>query len=180
VRCRAEALIPWQDATVRRVFTIASALSLLLSVATVVLWVRSYRFIDRLGWDQERVAAGSEGGELGVAVYWNGARPHFIGWTSVAGDGKSSARSISDSCFMGFGFFRQKVFSGVFVPHWFIAVAFLTLPLALRLSRSRSSTRAGVCPTYGYDLRATPDRCPECGRPKGGHKPFQKRLMTPF
>jgi hypothetical protein len=56
-------------------------------------------------------------------------------------------------------------FPNASVPHWFVALVTTLLP-ATRLyliRRRRRQKRAGLCPACGYDLRATPDRCPECG-----------------
>jgi hypothetical protein len=51
------------------------------------------------------------------------------------------------------------------LPLWFPALLFAILP-ALWLRRwriVRRRTRLGLCQHCGYDLRATPGRCPECG-----------------
>jgi hypothetical protein len=40
----------------------------------------------------------------------------------------------------------------------------LSVRLAVRLVAQHRRRPAGHCPACGYDLRATPERCPECGR----------------
>jgi hypothetical protein len=55
------------------------------------------------------------------------------------------------------------------VQCWLLALAAAAGPswratTYLRRRRAARRTRAGLCPACGYDLRATPDRCPECGR----------------
>src|SRR4051812_43494619 len=53
----------------------------------------------------------------------------------------------------------------VIAPYWFLLILTLLLPVrwtapAVRARRRRG---AGLCPRCGFNLRATPGRCPECG-----------------
>ncbi|HSI35351.1 MAG TPA: hypothetical protein VK986_17355 [Tepidisphaeraceae bacterium] len=53
----------------------------------------------------------------------------------------------------------------VVAPHWLLAAVFAILPAgrAIAWRRRRNSRAPGHCRHCGYDLRATPERCPECG-----------------
>jgi hypothetical protein len=53
----------------------------------------------------------------------------------------------------------------VSLPNWFLAAMLAILPsLQIRAAlRLRHRRREGLCLQCGYDLRASPDRCPECG-----------------
>jgi len=62
------------------------------------------------------------------------------------------------------------------IPNWFVCL--VTAPLPARWFyvhfRQRKRRRRGLCLHCGYDLRASKDRCPECGKPfltKGGGDP---------
>jgi hypothetical protein len=54
----------------------------------------------------------------------------------------------------------------IVIPYWLPTTLFALAPTAWLIGRTRRRRRqrAGLCPNCGYDLRATPDRCPECGR----------------
>jgi hypothetical protein len=58
----------------------------------------------------------------------------------------------------GLGYFIASI------PIWWIVLALAALAFIARsLNRITRPTCAGHCRVCGYDLRATPERCPECG-----------------
>ena len=146
----------------RRPLTLAAVASLLLCIATLALWVRSYGAADRLECFDKvgSVTLGSRNGAIG---FWRD--PEWSG----------TARKIcyskveSDWPFGGAMTFRAHVRYGrqlrIIFPHWFLALFSAILPaLYLRVPmRLRHDGRTGRCSGCGYDLRATPERCPECG-----------------
>jgi hypothetical protein len=58
----------------------------------------------------------------------------------------------------------------LYVGATYFPVLALGLFLLVR-RRTRSPRSHGKCRKCGYDLRATPDRCPECGEPTAGPPP---------
>jgi hypothetical protein len=71
--------------------------------------------------------------------------------------------------------------AAIAIPYWAIAVAASALALVVfgpKVLRRRRRN-AGRCERCGYDLRATPGRCPECGAaPEPPHNPPMQRTAT--
>jgi predicted RNA-binding Zn-ribbon protein involved in translation (DUF1610 family) len=98
--------------------------------------------------------------------------PPPAGWRI---SGSEPAIELSYGTYHGFGFRtwrpNARTETGrlrtVTLPHWFIMLCFATLPAVATYrwvrSRPNRQERDFKCPKCGYDLRATPDRCPECG-----------------
>jgi hypothetical protein len=57
-----------------------------------------------------------------------------------------------------------------------VMVGALAGEILIAMRRRRFSRRAGLCPQCGYDLRASTERCPECGRPIDSPSPSPRPI----
>ena len=163
----------------RRLLNVLTAVSLLACVAVAVLWVRSYQWRDGVSFGAHW-SAFTRYGRLVLWADFNdiphgaAARPLVRGIHRRQSDRGTNLMDRPDYGFAGFGFKRHgwadqpKPTRMFVVPMWFVASA-TALPPALWLlgvyrRRAAAARRAsGRCAACGYDLRATPGRCPECG-----------------
>jgi len=166
--------------------------SALVCVAACVFWVRGY-FIsdsffrekyqdvgDRSYWIQDMVRSGRGGigmNEIsqGFKRGWRYGRkapfhrtlpaeyPNFkvgVGDQSVWGGFKHGAFSHPEPMHV-----RPRAYGWqIVVPFWSIVPPTAIAPLIAIWRRSRRRITFGNCASCGYDMRATPMRCPECGR----------------
>ena len=193
-RCKARPMKRW-------LLHLASAVSLLLCLATAVLLVRSMTVSDRWDWSfSSRSQSGDAGtswtmlsgrGGLGVAHSTVKRRPsapfpaappsrthHTIARAGYPVWAPTKGTTVNWS---GLGCQRLRARftetnqvarwnvaeDAVAVPLWWLTVLASVLPVGRFVVAIRriGRRRGGRCLHCGYDLRATPDRCPECGTP---------------
>jgi len=172
-------MIPLMRHPVRRHFFKRSAavLSLLLWAATAALWVRSYFTSDYLSCvDTSPGLYRLSGvqtyrGGFHCTMYWFDFRGRA--WTQTVALDRIAIKSLKYEPdgevprLAGVGCARDpgkaRVSSAkLIIPHW--CVCSILVVVGMRMLRQRR--HPGVqhcCATCGYDLRATPSRCPECG-----------------
>jgi hypothetical protein len=196
---------------VRVFLAIWAALSLLLCVAVLMLWVRSYWTADVWTRSTDKFSAGREitgtwrvhsvRGVLALnrlhsnaavkfpVIYYDRAGrqkvinslPDSFGSTSAWTEMDPAAVVINRKSLwqrLGFDAFGTATKSwsgsvqhrwGFLVPHWMVALIAGAQPCWLwwhaRHQRKREQYRADhqLCRQCGYDLRESPERCPECG-----------------
>jgi hypothetical protein len=161
--------------------TVPAALFALLLVVTCTLWVRSYAMTDDIYWYGESRDGRSRmtrfrtsgGGFWFETRTWDFRSTRHTEWQQFHGKALYPfAASPTSPLYQRLGFLASTTgYDLLFVaPYWSLALALTSLPLfwarvTRRLLRRRSRRGRGLCTECGYDLRASPATCPECGHP---------------
>ena len=168
-----------------RAFNFASGVSLALCVATAVMWVRSAGRTEHLQWNRAwvpkpgvlelrllNIRTGRGIAYVGWHVSRDSASNFQRGWNDLEYSQLTEAARANVHPFWQrrFGYDHVSMYAGshsyiVAAPHaiWASVAAIPAAAAVAHRMRTRRRRGTRLCPTCGYDLRATPERCPECG-----------------
>jgi hypothetical protein len=180
----------------RLIFNLAAVASFICFLAVMVLWVRSYFYNENLHWfgDGRELSLRSSHGEFDGYRVWASHLHSPTQFSFFRNPAKSNLdlritvlkRDTGMKYFgphLGFAFFHDPHpgyadrFVEAMIPWWFFALLTAAWPAIhfWRWRKRRFASKPGCCANCGYDLRATPDRCPECG--KAPESTEQKRKL---
>jgi hypothetical protein len=156
----------------RWLLPLVSAISIILCLLLLYTWIRSYlpRY-SRLDNNNGRL----------LILLWDGKLPDDPMWQVHNPDNEQTfelsrlfrqLRRKSDRSWLGFqyttgsvaGYLDMRILA---IPIWF-PILLTTIPPAIWListRRQRRRKKSNQCLSCGYDLRASKDKCPECGTP---------------
>lgn len=162
-------------------------ISPLLLAATVIFWVRGIHTRDEfywvtpnfgytlffdsnvgqliVGWDTKisgppYVRAGFHHDSYGSMSYYGiSGNPTYIHWKRLG----FMVHTYQNLFYTSSGTAVVYHDRSIAAPCWFLSCLFTVVPATFIIRRYRRRTEPGHCAQCGYDLRATPDRCPECG-----------------
>jgi hypothetical protein len=170
----------------RWLFNGLAALSLFLLFSATIFSVRSRSSADEIGWgwaDQRYYfSVDCWQDEIGIHRFFDPTMPprsrnfhvEKYGFGNTLDNTERVRRILNGPNvplaiqFLGFGIYWFRVDASyainMFIPLWAVIVGAIPIPAYWATRRLRQGSRPGHCHKCGYDLRATPDRCPECGK----------------
>ena len=148
---------------------VGAVASMLLLVAVVWLWVRNLDRVDYVEYGGNgkwlmKVISGHGTLDFLVSPRWPQDEEFRIGqYDNHVYYGTRYSKRV-----LGFGTDAQWPEYGgryVNIPHWFVTstTGLLAFLFGWRWWVGRKRATKGCCVKCGYDLRASPERCPECG-----------------
>jgi hypothetical protein len=158
----------------RRLLNLLTAVSLLLCAAVVGLWVGSYSVGDvvRVRTDSRWYQAWSDKGSLRFGTHLRSELdfdlPRYQATVPPGYDIARARAAVKRRLeWNGFRYLAESRAAAssrsVHVPTWFAALLTAALPALWLGGKLRRRYPPGHCNRCGYDLRASPDKCPECG-----------------
>lgn len=158
----------------RALFTILSAMSLIVCLASVGMWVRTGVKGDLVTWEKRNGDSWTLVSALGRVKLERKTYEltrKVPAWWLIEEDAMSSSMVTPESRWpayhtqtkiLGSGSVTQRA---IIIPYWSSTLAGAILPglWVWRRWKQKRDRKAGLCQKCGYDLRASPVRCPECG-----------------